>query len=151
MDEGKAKARGRRTPTRFFAYYRANDLDRLEGQRRSCHELVARSGGTIAEETADVGPGLTTGLPGYTRMYEALLKPDFEVLAIDMSEFGPSMLLGLSAVCTVSHVEFWDIKNGRVSKAEFEGIVELFKSRVDTADDELEAIRELMSPMKSLN
>ena len=151
VDDGEQNPTDGERPTRFFAYYRADGLDRLQIQRAACRQLVASADGTIAEEAEDVGPGVTTGMPGYARMHQALEDPNFDVLAIDMNIFGPTMLLGLHAACKVSRVGFWDLAGGPLTDDQFKAIAELFTSRVADAAHASDAIGEMMHPLTSLS
>ena len=149
-DDGPNPADGER-PMRFFAYYRADGSDQLEGQQAACRQLVASADGTIVEEAVDIGPGITTGMPGYARMHQALEDPNFDVLATDMSVFGATKLLDLHAACKVSRVGFWDLAGGPLTDDQFKAIAEFVASRVARAAPASGAIGEMMRPPTSLN
>src|SRR5579884_3925815 len=90
---------------RFFAYYKADDPDRIDEQRARCRALVAGSGGVIVRDAADVGPGAVVDMPGYADLYEALDLATVDAFVADMKLFGSTMILGLFAMCVVNGIE----------------------------------------------
>jgi hypothetical protein len=136
----------------FFAYHRAENWGQIEDQRVRCEALVGKWGGVIADDAADVGPGVFVDMPGYARLYEALERPTVDAFVTDMTAFGPTAILGLYAICAVSGVEMWDLTGGRVTKAQIYGIRDSFLHRLgNNADGARESIQDMLSTPNSLS
>jgi hypothetical protein len=120
-DSGMENKPQHRTPQskRFFAYYKGENWSQIEDQRVRCEALVGKWG-IIADDAADVGPGLFVDMPGYARLYEALERPTVDAFITDMTAFGPTAILGLYAICAVSGVEMWNLIGGRITEAQMD-------------------------------
>jgi hypothetical protein len=140
-------------PKHFFAYYKAEGWGQIGRQRVKYQELVKEWGGMIADDAADVGPGNVVDMPGYERFFEALERPTVDAFVTDLSAFGPTLILGLYAVCVVSGVEMWDVNGGRITKDQIYAIRDVFLDRLDKRDrlSEDELIREMLSPSRWLS
>jgi hypothetical protein len=122
-----------RTAKRFFAYSWAKTDAQMERRRQDCAALVAKLGGIIAADAADLGPGPVVDLAGYARLYEAIDLAKVDAFVTDMTDFGPTMILGLYAMSVVSAVEMWDVKSGRVTAIQVKAIADLFRHRLENS------------------
>jgi hypothetical protein len=135
----------------FFAYYRAETPADAEDQRLRSERLVRVCGGFIIDDATDVGPGLFVAMPGYARLRRALDLGTVDAFVANMKSFGPTGILGLSAICTVSGVEMWDLEGGRVTKTQLHGIRDSFLERLNNANDRMLAISEMLTTARSLS
>ena len=83
--------------SRPFADERANDAEPLEHERDTRRAATARSGGNIVDAAAGSKPGAGKDPSGFDDLIEALLNPNFDVVAFDLGEGGPRMLFGASS------------------------------------------------------
>jgi hypothetical protein len=152
MSKKKLKSKCFDRPKRFFAYYKAGSWDQIDKQRVHCQDLVRESGGLIADDAVDVGPGIVVDMPGYARLFEALERPTVDAFVADFTAFGPTLILGLYAVCVVSGVEMWDMNGGRISTDQLSGIRDVFLDQLDKRErSSEELIGEMLSPCKFLS
>ena len=90
-------------PKRFFVYCKV-DHPNLIG--KECpYAPVVEQGGSIVDEALDVSPNAVVDMPGYARLYDALNGGAVDAFVTDMTVFGPTMILGLCAMCAASGVE----------------------------------------------
>ena len=133
----------------FFAYYRTvRDSVQISELRTSCTALVARCGGLIVADATDLGTGSIVDLPGYARLYDALDNARVDAFVTDMAraDFGPTLILGLYAVCVVSGVEMWDVNVGRITDAQVKATVDVFNDRFEkSAEDSRLSIHRMLS------
>jgi hypothetical protein len=144
----KNKAKQKRS---FFAYYRAETPADAEDQRLRSERLVRVCGEFIIDDATDFGPGLFVDMPGYARLRRTLDLGTVDAFVADMKSFGPTGILGLSAICTVSGVEMWDLEGGRVTKTQLHGIRDSFLERLNNANDRMLAISEMLTTARSLS
>ena len=100
---GKTQGEGR--SKRFFAYGKVASPTSAVRRLQLCRSFVAAQGGAIVDEAFDVGTGAVVDMPGYARLYDALDLGTVDAFVTDMTMFGPTVILGLFAICAVSGVE----------------------------------------------
>jgi hypothetical protein len=125
------------TPTakRFFAYYWAKTEAEIERQREDCAALVVRLNGVITADAADIGPGPVVDPPGYARLYDAIDLAKVDAFVTDMTDFGPTLILGLYAMCVVNAVEMWDLKTGRITDIHIKASADVFRDRLEKSTE----------------
>ena len=85
------------TASRPFPNERANDAEPLKHEHHTRRAATARSDGNIVDVAAGSNPGAGKDPSGFDDLIEALLNPNFDVVAFDLAESGPRMLFGASS------------------------------------------------------
>jgi hypothetical protein len=149
MTEGTAtgKTEAKAPPKRFFAYCKVERRPLAQKQRELCWTFVAAQGGAIVDEAFDVGAGAVVDMRGYARLYDALDGGTVDAFVTDMTAFGPTMILGLFAVCTVGGVEMWDLAQGRVTVDQIRALGESLQHGLESD----ETVHDMLGPKKSVN
>jgi hypothetical protein len=110
-----------------------------------CAALVAKLGGVITVEAVDIGPGPIIDLPGYARLYKAIDLAKVDAWITDMTDFGPTLILGLYAMCVVSAVEMWDLKIGRITDVHVHAAADVFnRQEGQSTESSKQLVRELL-------
>jgi hypothetical protein len=144
MSNTNARPDGR--AKRFFAYYGV-DNPALIGKRRAlCRALVVEQGGSIVDDACDVGPGVVVDMAGYAHLYDVLDRGTVDAFVTDMTVFGPTMILGLFAMCAVNGIEMWDLSRGRVTAEQIHAVGESLRHGLDAQ----ETVQDMLSPKSSL-
>ena len=149
MTEGttRSKTKAEAPAKRFFAYCKVERPPSVEKQRELCRTFVAAQGGAIVDEAFDVGAGAVADMPGYARLYDALEGGTVDAFVTDMTLFGPTMILGLFAVCTVGGVEIWDLTRGRVTADQIHALGESLRHGLESN----ETVHDMLGPKRSVN
>jgi hypothetical protein len=134
-------------PKRFFVYGKVESPSSIGRCAARCRALVAAQGGVIAEEEFDVGAGAVVGMPGYARLYDALERGTVDAFATDMTVFGPTMILGLFAMCVVNGVEMWDLAGGQVTGEQIRALGEQLRHGLAKNL----TVRDMLNPKNSVN
>lgn len=132
---GMGKTPAAERSKRFFAYCKVESPMSAEKRRQQCRSFVAVQGGAVVD------------MPGYARLYDALDLGTVDAFVTDMTIFGPTMILGLFAICTVSGVEMWDLAGGLVTGEQIEALCESFRHRLAANETE----HEMLAPLRSVN
>ena len=130
---------------RFFAYYKVERPTDIEKQRALCRFLVVGQQGLIVDDAVDVGPGVVVDMPGYASLYDALDKKTVDAFVTDMRVFGPTMILGLYAMCVVNGIEMWDLAGGRVTNEQISAVADAMHHRLGTN----ETVHDMLGPKNS--
>jgi hypothetical protein len=85
------------TASRPFADDRASDAGPPKPKRDTRCAPTARSVSTIIDDATDSSLGAAKDSSGFGDLIEALLNPNFDVVAIDLAESGPKVLFGASS------------------------------------------------------
>jgi hypothetical protein len=86
-------------------------------------------------------------MPGYARLYDALDLGTVDAFVTDMTMFGPTVILGLFAICAVSGVEMWDLAGGRVTDEQIDALGESFRQGLAAN----ETVHDMLDPKRSVN
>jgi hypothetical protein len=149
MTEGNTtiQTKAEAPPKRFFAYAKAEHPTSIEEQRKLCRAFVAAQGGAIVDEAFDVGAGAIVDMPGYARLYDALVGATVDGFVTDMTVFGPTMILGLFSACAVGGVEMWDLARGRVTAEQIRALGESLRHGLEAS----ETVHDMLGPKSSMN
>ncbi len=142
---GKTQGEGR--SKRFFAYCKVASPTSAVKRRQQCRSFVAAQGGAIVDEAFDVGTGAVVDMPGYARLYDALDLGTVDAFVTDMTMFGPTVILGLFAICAVSGVEMWDLAGGRVTDEQIDALGESFRQGLAAN----ETVHDMLDRKRSVN
>jgi hypothetical protein len=134
-------------PRRFLAYYKVESPTQIEKQRALCRALVVEQKGLIVDDAADVGPGVIVDMPGYASLYDALDGATVDAFVTYMTVFGPTMILGLFAMCVVNGIEMWDLAGGRVTDEQIRAVGDALRHRIEAK----ETVHDMLGPKSSLS
>jgi hypothetical protein len=135
-----------RKAKRFFAYYKVERPTDIEKQRAQCRSLVVGQEGLIVDDAVDVG--VVVDMPGYASLYDALDKKTVDAFVTDMRVvFGPTMILGLYAMCVVNGIEMWDLAGGRVTNEQISAVADAMHHRLGAN----ETAHDMLGPKNSLS
>lgn len=134
-------------PKRFFVYCKVEHPAQVESRRAPCRALVVEQKGLIVDGADDVGRGDIVDMPGYARLYQALDEAMVDAFVTDMTALGPTMILGLFALCVVSGIEMWDVSGGLVTHEQIRAIADAVNRRLDAK----ETVRDMLSPNNRLS